>query len=129
MPTRCRKARGGARSPLNRQQFKLDGGPSEQKLGDFINRNVSYLQDKRVFVKADGDMPYVEVDKLFKVIKKYSGSTDVDMRRTYNLGAGMTIVVSADAVAETIRHFESLKIDTYAIGEIVDGNGEAQPRL
>ena len=60
------------------QQFKLDGGPSEQKLGDFINRNVSYLQDKRVFVKADGDMPYVEVDKLFKVIKK-SGADEASI--------------------------------------------------
>ena len=59
-------------------QFKLDGGASEQKLGDFINRNVSYLQDKRVFVKADGDMPYVEVDKLFKVIKK-SGADEASI--------------------------------------------------
>jgi len=59
-------------------QFKLDGGASEQKLGDFINRNVSYLQDKRVFVKADGDMPYLEVDKLFKVIKK-SGADEASI--------------------------------------------------
>lgn len=60
------------------QQFKLDGGASEAKLGDFINRNVSYLQDKRVFVKADGDMPYVEVDKLFKLIKK-SGADEASI--------------------------------------------------
>jgi biopolymer transport protein TolR len=58
--------------------FTLDGGASEQKLSDFINRNVSYLMDKRVFVKADGDMPYSEVDKLFKLIKK-SGADEASI--------------------------------------------------
>jgi len=58
--------------------FALDGGAKEQELGDFINRNVSYLTDKRVFVKADGDMPYSEVDKLFKLIKK-SGADEASI--------------------------------------------------
>ena len=52
---------------------------------------------------ASIDASAIKILPIFKVIKKYSGSTDVDMRRTYNLGAGMTIVVSADAVAETIN--------------------------
>ncbi|HJV91067.1 MAG TPA: biopolymer transporter ExbD [Holophagaceae bacterium] len=60
------------------QLFVLDGGAKEQALSDFINRNVSYLMDKRVFVKADGDMPYSEVDKLFKLIKK-SGADEASI--------------------------------------------------
>lgn len=50
--------------------FMMGNAKDEQDLGDYINRSVSVLQDKRVFVKADGDMPYVEVDKLFKLIRK-----------------------------------------------------------
>lgn len=94
----------------------ITGGGIEGNLNRILPKNLD----------ASIDASAIKILPIFKVIKKYSGSTDVDMRRTYNLGAGMTIVVSADAVAETIRHFESLKIDTYAIGEIVDGNGEVE---
>jgi len=49
--------------------FDLSIPASPQKLSDTINANVSALQDKRVFVKADADLPYKVVDQLFQLAR------------------------------------------------------------
>jgi biopolymer transport protein ExbD/biopolymer transport protein TolR len=36
----------------------------------FIKTSTDYLQDKRVFVKADADLPYKHVDKLFQICRE-----------------------------------------------------------
>jgi biopolymer transport protein TolR len=43
---------------------------SEQDLIDFINKNVGSIEDKRVFVKADSDLAYKDVNKLFQAARK-----------------------------------------------------------
>lgn len=50
--------------------FKLGDAKDEQDLGDLVNRSVSQLMEKRVFIKADGDLPFVEVNKLFQLVRK-----------------------------------------------------------
>lgn len=52
------------------RSFKLGNAKDEQDLGDLVNRSVSQLQEKRVFIKADGDLPFVEVNKLFQLVRK-----------------------------------------------------------
>lgn len=49
--------------------FDLNNPASAQRLSDTINLNVSQLQDKRVFVKADADLPYKVVDQLFQLAR------------------------------------------------------------
>lgn len=49
--------------------FDLANPASAQKLSDTINANVSQLLDKRVFVKADADLPYKVVDQLFQLAR------------------------------------------------------------
>jgi len=49
--------------------FDLANPGSAQRLSDTINANVSQLQDKRVFVKADADLPYKVVDQLFQLAR------------------------------------------------------------
>ena len=51
------------------QTFDLSIPASAQKLSDVININVSQLADKRVFVKADADLPYKVVDQLFQLAR------------------------------------------------------------
>lgn len=51
-------------------RFFINDEPQRQKLEDFINRNVSALTDKRVFVKADADLPFKFVNELFQVCRK-----------------------------------------------------------
>ena len=52
------------------QTFDLNNAASAQALYDTININVSTLADKRVFVKADADLPYKVVDQLFQLARK-----------------------------------------------------------
>lgn len=49
--------------------FDLSNAASAQRLSDTINANVSQLIDKRVFVKADADLPYKVVDQLFQLAR------------------------------------------------------------
>lgn len=51
-------------------RFFINDEGQRQKLEDFINRNVSMLSDKRVFVKADADLPFKYINELFQVCRK-----------------------------------------------------------
>ena len=52
------------------QSFKMDTPESKQKLVDFVNRSVSALEDKRVFVKADADLPFKYINALFQACRE-----------------------------------------------------------
>lgn len=52
------------------QTFKMDTPESKQKLVDFVNRSVSALDDKRVFVKADADLPFKYINALFQACRE-----------------------------------------------------------
>ncbi|HJW33837.1 MAG TPA: biopolymer transporter ExbD [Holophagaceae bacterium] len=52
-------------------RFNLDDEKSALMLSDYINQNVSALQgEKKVFVKADSELPFKEVNKLFQLARK-----------------------------------------------------------
>ena len=52
------------------ERFTIGNEAGEQKLEDYINRNVSQHNDKRVFVKADADLPFKYINDLFQVCRK-----------------------------------------------------------
>lgn len=52
------------------ERFFLNNPGEEQNLVDFINRNISQHMDKRVFVKADADLPFKYVNELFQLCRK-----------------------------------------------------------
>jgi len=52
------------------ERFFIGNDAGEQKLEDYINRNLSQHVDKRVFVKADADLPFKYVNDLFQVCRK-----------------------------------------------------------
>lgn len=52
------------------ERFFIGNAAGEQKLEDYINRNISQHTDKRVFVKADADLPFKYVNDLFQVCRK-----------------------------------------------------------
>lgn len=94
----------------------ITGGGIEGNLNRILPKNLD----------ANVDASKIKILPIFKVIKNYSGSSDADMRKTYNLGAGLTIVVHADFADQAIKHFASHGIDAYDIGEIIDGTGEVK---
>ncbi|WP_243320501.1 MULTISPECIES: ExbD/TolR family protein [Geothrix] len=51
-------------------RFFIDNEGQRQQLEDFINKNVSMLNDKRVFVKADADLPFKYINELFQSCRK-----------------------------------------------------------
>ena len=51
-------------------RFFINDEGQRQQLEDFINRNVSQLNDKRVFIKADADLPFKYINELFQVCRK-----------------------------------------------------------
>jgi len=59
---------------------------------------------------------------LFHKIQKKGSVEDLEMFRTFNMGVGMTLIVSPKAVEKTIRILDSLGQKAWNIGEVVKGN-------
>ncbi|GLJ52753.1 hypothetical protein SUGI_1123410 [Cryptomeria japonica] len=77
----------------------------------------------RIFPKGLGAVVTTntwEVPKIFKWIQKSGGIEDSEMRRTFNMGIGMVLVVSQEA-ARTILSERDTK--AYMIGQVVEGEG------
>lgn len=65
-----------------------------------------------------------EVPAIFRVIQKRAKISDREMYRTFNMGIGMVIVVSKRDVKKTHGIIKKFKLKSWAIGEIIKGNGE-----
>ena len=56
------------------QSFSLGDAASRKQLRTFIANSVKDLNDKRVFVKADADLPFKYVNELFQVCREGGAS-------------------------------------------------------
>lgn len=77
----------------------------------------------RVFPKGLGAVIYNdswEVPTVFKWIQEAGNIEDAEMRRTFNMGIGMVLVVSPDAAP---RILDDGATTAYRIGEVVNGEG------
>jgi phosphoribosylformylglycinamidine cyclo-ligase len=62
------------------------------------------------------------VPATFRVIGERGGVAEDEMRRVFNLGIGMVLVVAPDAVAETVAHLDRVRCPAVTIGEVVAGD-------
>ncbi|KAK9282539.1 hypothetical protein L1049_005460 [Liquidambar formosana] len=79
----------------------------------------------RVFPKGLGAAIYNdswEVPPVFKWIQEAGRIEDAEMRRTFNMGIGMVLVVSPEASLRILED-EHGAISAYCIGEVVGGEG------
>ncbi|MFM8234302.1 MAG: hypothetical protein ACKN9J_04350, partial [Holophagaceae bacterium] len=53
-----------------KKEFSLENAASAAELGDWINKSVSSLEDKRIFVKADAEIPFKYINMLFQLARK-----------------------------------------------------------
>ncbi|XP_042516386.1 phosphoribosylformylglycinamidine cyclo-ligase, chloroplastic-like [Macadamia integrifolia] len=77
----------------------------------------------RVFPKGLGAAIYKdswEVSPVFRWIQEAGGIEDAEMRRTFNMGIGMVLVVSAET---SVRILAERRNSAYCIGEVVSGEG------
>ncbi len=61
----------------------------------------------------------VRVLPIFKLLQEKGGVSDRDMFNTFNMGVGMSVVVSKEDVATALATLKEQGVDAYAIGEIV----------
>ena len=64
----------------------------------------------------------VKVLPIFDLIAKVGNVPERDMYNTYNMGVGMSIVVSPDEVDKALEILKSNGEDAYVIGEIIKGD-------
>lgn len=65
------------------------------------------------------DKSAVRVLPIFDMIAKTGNIPERDMYNTYNMGVGMSVVVPADAVEQSLAILKEFDIDAYVIGTII----------
>jgi len=64
----------------------------------------------------------VRVLPIFKLIEKTGNIPERDMYNTFNMGVGMSVIVSAEDADKTVEILNSMGETAYLLGEIVEGD-------
>jgi len=87
--------------------------------GGGIGGNLNRILPSRL--NAAIDLAELRPQNVFKLIREQGGVDDADMLRTFNLGAGMTIVAAPSATQAIRKHLSRRGVETLLIGQIVPG--------
>ena len=63
------------------------------------------------------------VDPIFRLIQERGAVTDTEMRRTFNMGVGFTMVVAPERAAQLVDALNASGERAFVMGEIVDREG------
>ena len=69
------------------------------------------------------DCSAIDTPAIFGLIAERGGVSKADMYNTFNMGVGMTVIVSPGSAGATIASLKVSGVDAKVIGEIVDGSG------
>jgi len=67
------------------------------------------------------DLSRLKIPDVFRVIRQQGNITHSDMLRTFNMGVGLIMVSSPEAMDGLMAHLWDKKCEAYPIGEIVEG--------
>jgi len=67
-----------------------------------------------------------DVLPIFTAIQKYGNIDDAEMYQVFNMGIGMTAIVSADKADSILKFIKANKFKAWIIGEIVKGSQKTQ---
>ena len=70
---------------------------------------------------ASIDLSRLKIPDVFKIIRDQGNVPDSDMLRTFNMGVGLILVCTPEAVNEIISHLSRKKCESYVIGKIIEG--------
>jgi phosphoribosylformylglycinamidine cyclo-ligase len=79
-------------------------------------------------VDADIDVGSLRVPPIFSAIREEGRVAEADMLRTFNVGAGLLLVVDASAARRVAEHVETSGVRCYAVGAVVPGTGRVRLR-
>jgi len=63
---------------------------------------------------------------IFEMIREQGNVPEAELYQVFNMGIGMTLIVSADKADAALRFIKSQKQAAWLIGEVVKGRGEAR---
>jgi phosphoribosylformylglycinamidine cyclo-ligase len=63
---------------------------------------------------------------IFDLIAEKGGISEHDMFNTYNMGVGMSVVVSAEETDRELDILRSNGVDAYVIGEITESDSKIE---
>lgn len=84
-----------------------------------LNENVALNIDKNSY----------EIPSIFKLIQKEGNIPQRDMYNTFNMGIGMSIIVSKEEKEKALQILKEQGETAYIIGEVVKGNKEININL
>ncbi len=89
--------------------------------GGGITDNTPRILPKGLGVRIEvGSWPVLPI---FQLLREIGNIAEDDWRRTFNLGIGMILVVSARQLKKATTILESLREPWYRIGEVIPGRG------
>lgn len=94
----------------------VTGGGVRDNLGRILPNSVD----------AVVDLAKLRVPEIFSVIRAEGGVPDDDMLRTFNMGAGLTVVTAADSEEAVISHLTENGSECYTIGRVAPGGGQVR---
>jgi phosphoribosylformylglycinamidine cyclo-ligase len=94
----------------------ITGGGIEENLDRILPKSM----DARV---QEGSWP---VPRVFTWLQELGEVEHHEMRRVFNMGIGLTVVVSPYYAASVMNQLQSIGIECFDIGEIVPGTGKVQ---
>lgn len=92
----------------------ITGGGFYENMPRMLNERVALNIDKNSY----------EVPAIFKLIQKEGNIPERDMYNTFNMGIGMSIIVSKEEKEKALQILKEAGETAYVIGEVVEGNKE-----
>ena len=91
--------------------------------GGFVDNIPRVLPKKCDVVIRKGSWDMLPI---FKIIEAKGGVPDDELYQVFNMGIGMTVIVSADKADSVLKFARAHKHPAWLIGEVVKGGGEAR---
>ncbi len=99
------------------EKFRLKG--IAHITGGGLYGNIIRLIPENADVKIDWNS--IKPHEIFKVIQNAGNISDDEMRKTFNMGIGLAIIVERDITNNVLKYIkDELKEDALIIGEVVD---------
>lgn len=89
----------------------ITGGGFIENIPRVLPENVDVIVDKNSY----------EVPAIFKLMQKHGKIDDFEMYKTFNMGIGLVLVVSAEEKDTAVEYLESLGEKVYVIGKVEQG--------
>ena len=77
-------------------------------------------------LNAQLDLSNLQIPPVFRTLRTTGDLDDQDMMRTFNMGAGMALVVAPEAGEQTLAHLADENCHAYRMGEIVEGEKKVE---